>query len=158
MDPTRIRRSRTPRAGGFTLVEVLICAVLLAVGFCALVSALGHDAVVTQRGEDTTLATFLADEVREMALRSRFSDVLALDGVVYNPAILSTGGSPDLANWSQTLHVTPVSSADLNKVLGGGAAMAARLTVEVKHLGTPVVTQTYYVVDMEGIPFTDGSG
>ncbi|MGB2781362.1 MAG: prepilin-type N-terminal cleavage/methylation domain-containing protein, partial [Phycisphaerae bacterium] len=84
-------KRRSPRA--FTLVEVLVCAVLMVLGFVALVAAFGHETVVTQRGEDITLATFLADEIRDRAFGMNFAVVLALDGVSYDPAILSTGAS-----------------------------------------------------------------
>jgi hypothetical protein len=55
--------------GGFTLAEVLICSVILLIGFMALVAAFGLASVSIQRGEDVTVATFLADEIRDMALQ-----------------------------------------------------------------------------------------
>jgi len=149
---------RRAPARGFTLVEVLICAVLLVLGFTALVAAFGHDSVVAQRGEDVTLGTYLADEIHDMAFQLDFADVLALNGTTYNPAILSTGTSENLADWSQRITVTPVSSIDLNQTVAAGTATAARLTIEVRLRGTPVVTQTYYRFSMDGVPFTDAGG
>lgn len=148
---------RTP-ARGFTLVEVLICAVLLVLGFTALVAAFGHDSVVAQRGEEVTTGTYLADEIHDLAFQMDFADVLALNGTTYNPAILSTGTSENLADWSQRITVTPVSSIDLNQTVAAGTATAARLTIEVRLRGTPVVTQTYYRFSMDGVPFTDAGG
>jgi len=145
-------------AGAFTLVEVMICAVLLALGFIALVAAFGHDTVMAQRAEDTTLGTFLADEIRDMAFQMTFANVLNLDGVVYSPARLSTGSTEDLANWSQLLTVTPVAATDLNQAVAAQGATAARISVEVRLRNTPVLTQTYYKFDMEGVPFTDAGG
>jgi len=141
----------------FTLAEVLVCCVLVVLGFVALVTAFGHESVVTQRGEDITLATYLADEIRDKAFQMDFADVLGLDGVTYNPAILSTGPSENLANWSQKIAVTPVFSSDLNQEVEAAGAQAARLTVEIFAKGNPVLTQTYYILDVSGVPMADGS-
>lgn len=139
------------RQNGFTLVEVLVSAVILAIAFTALVAAFGHDSVTTVRGEEVTQATFLADEIHDMALRLPLASVLALNNQTYNPAILSTGSTQGLTNWSQKIAASQVSAADLNAAGTG----AAKLTVEVRRHGKPVLTQVYYVVDMNGVPFTD---
>ncbi len=143
-------KRRSPRA--FTLVEVLVCAVLLVIGFVALVAAFGNESVVVQRGEDITLATFLADEIRDRALGMNFAAVLALDGVSYDPAILSTGVSENLDHWVQKIAVTPVAAGDLNAQVPADGARAARLTVEILAKGDPVLTQTYYILDVSGVP------
>lgn len=140
---------------GFTLAEVLVCAVLLAIGFVALIAAYGHDTVTTQRGEDLTVAAFLANEVRDMALQMPLASVFALDGTVYDPAVLSTGSPTDVAGWSQTVHVAAVSKDDLNQTVPVTGAMAARVTVDVVFRGKPSLSQTYYVFDMASVPFTD---
>jgi hypothetical protein len=158
MNTRRFHPARRPPAAAFTLAEILICAALLAIGFTALVAAFGHDARVTQIGEDITFGTFLADEIRDKALQMPFGDVLDLDGTVYDPAVLSTGSTQDMATWSQRLTVTPVSEADLNHTVGHSGAHAARLTVEVRAHDKPVVVQTYYVLDRSGVPFTDVGG
>jgi prepilin-type N-terminal cleavage/methylation domain-containing protein len=155
MNNARTRNARRDSRGGFTLVEVLICSVLLVIGFLALIGAYGHESVVTQRSEDVTVAAFMADEVRDMTLQMTFSDVLNLNGAAFSPARLSTGAAQDLAWWSQHITVAPLSGTNLNKVVTDGSAKAARITVEVKSHGTPVVTQTYYVFKMDGVPFTD---
>jgi prepilin-type N-terminal cleavage/methylation domain-containing protein len=148
LHPTR-RRTRAKR--GFTLAEVLISAVLLGLAFLALVAAYGHDAVQTQRSEEITRATFLADEIRDKALQMTFANVLALSGQTYSPAILSTGEAQDQTQWSQSLSVSRVSESDLNVTNSSGKA--ARLTVDVKSSGKHVVSQTYYIYDMTGVPY-----
>ena len=146
---------------GFTLVEAMICSLLLVIGFVALVAAFGHDSVVAQRGESVMRATYLADEIRDMALQMSFNDVLNLNGAVYDTAVLSTGSSDNnLTGWSQHLTVTPVSISDLNDTdtIPAAGAQAARLTVEVRDRGTPAVTQTYYLFEMQGVLFADSGG
>jgi Tfp pilus assembly protein PilV len=155
---TNIRTRRPGAAGGFTLAEVLISALLMGLGFLALVAAYGHDTTVTKRGEEVASATYLADEIRDKALQMNFTDVLALNNITYNPAILSTGTANGQAQWSQYLTVTPVAQGDLNAAVGSAGAQAARLTVEVRSLGKRVTAQTYYIFKMDGVPFTSGGG
>jgi prepilin-type N-terminal cleavage/methylation domain-containing protein len=145
------------RHGGFTLAEVLICSVIVLIGFMALVAAFGQESVSIQRGEDTTVATFLADEIRDMAIQMPFADVLALNGMTYSPVILSTGQTEQRTNWSQVVAVTPVSASDLNHA-PTGEATAARLTVDVRANGRSVLQQTYYIFKLDTVPFTDSSG
>ena len=141
------------RGGGFTLAEVLICSVILLIGFMALMAAFGQESVSVQRGEDATAATFLADEVRDMALQMpTFAGVLALDGQTFSPTlVLSTGQTAQWANWSQVITVTQVSV---------GQATAARLIVDVRAGFPPnnrsVVRQTYYIFNLDAVPFMDG--
>ncbi|MCX5655382.1 MAG: hypothetical protein NTY65_12105 [Planctomycetota bacterium] len=143
--------------GGFTLAEVLICSVILLIGFMALVAAFGTESVSTQRGEDATVATFLADEIRDMALKMQFADVLTLNGTTYSPVILSSGETAQRTNWSQVLAVTPVLATDLNHVVAAGSATAARLTVDVRANGRSVAQQSYYIFKLDSVPFTDSS-
>jgi Tfp pilus assembly protein PilV len=140
---------------GFTLAEVLISALLIGLGFLALVAAYGYDTTASQRDEEITVASFLADEIRDKALQMSFTSVLTLNGTTYNPAILSTGQSQGQSQWSQVLTVTPVAQGDLNATVGSASAQAARLSVEVRSRGVKVVTQTYYIYKMDSVPFTD---
>jgi len=155
MNNTHNTRRRPSHARGFTLAEVLVAAVLMGLALIALIAAFGHNSVITQRSEDVTVGTFLADEIRGMAFQMSLEDMLAMNGTTFSPAVLSTGTPHDSAAWSQYVSVTPVSITDLNAQVPPQTAKAARITVEVRLRGTPVVTQTYYMFDMEGVPFTD---
>jgi prepilin-type N-terminal cleavage/methylation domain-containing protein len=152
MNPNRIRATRRTR--GFTLVEVLICTVLLVVAFTALLMAFGQDSRATMTGDQITVATYLADEIRDAALQLVFADVLALDGHTYSPAVVSTGFSYGDANWSQTVSITPLNDADLNQAVSAATAHACRITVTVKLRNVAVVTQTYYMMDQANVPYT----
>jgi len=143
------------RAGGFTLVEVLIASALIVLSFVALVAAFGYESVAIQRGEDTTYGTFLANEIHDMAMRMDFSSVFLLDGQTYSPARLSSGQPQDRTQYAQKITVTPVDARDLGRTVAAGSAEAARLTVTVTAYDVPVVTQTYYLFDLSGVPFSD---
>ncbi|MBE3123301.1 MAG: hypothetical protein IMZ65_00685 [Planctomycetes bacterium] len=156
-NPMRIARRPSAR-GGFTIAEVLVSAVVLAIGFLALVAAFGHDTVVAQRGEEVAISSFLADEIHDMTLQMALADVLAMNNLTYSTAVLSTGNPANMADWSQKITVVPVSAADLNVQVQPAGAQAARLTVDVRFHGTKVLSQTYFLFDMATVPFTDGSG
>ena len=153
---TRTAFRRTP--GGFTLVEVLIAAVLMVLGFTALVAAFGYEGVAIQRGEEITYGTFLANEIHDMALRMDFADVFALDDETYDPARLSTGVTQDRPHYAQQIAVAPVDDQDLSTTVSQGDAQAARVTVTILAYDKRVLTQTYYVFDLSEVPFTDPSG
>jgi hypothetical protein len=135
----------------------LICSVIVLIGFMALVAAFGSESVSIQRGEDATVATFLAEEIRDMALQMPFTDVLALNGAIYSPVILSTGETDQRTNWSQVVSVTPVLATSLNQTAASGSATAARMTVDVRANGRSVLQQTYYIFKLDTVPFTDSS-
>ncbi|HUU93520.1 MAG TPA: prepilin-type N-terminal cleavage/methylation domain-containing protein [Phycisphaerae bacterium] len=145
-----MRRCRT---AGFTLAEVLVCTVLLALAFVALVAAYGYQSVVIQRGEEITYGTFLADEIRDMALRMDLADVLNLDGTTYSPAMLSTGTQQAQTQYTQQIAITPVVANDLSTQVAPAQANAARVAVTVTAYGKPIVVQSYYVFDLAGVPF-----
>ena len=153
MKHTHDTLNRSRRAAGFTLAEVLVCTVLLGLAFVALVAAYGYDSVVIQRGEEITYGTFLADEIRDTALRMELQDVLDLDGTTYTPAILSTGQEQPQTQYTQQIAVTPVTAADLNTQVTQSQADAARVTVTVSAYGKPVLVQSYYAFDLSAVPF-----
>ena len=155
MKPLALINAPNGRRRGFTLAEVLVCALLLALGFVALVAAFGHEGLCTQRAEDVTLATFLADEIRDMALQMNFAEVFNLGAQPFNPAVLSTGDPAGLTGWAQHVTVRPVSATNLNQQVAQGVADAAQLTVEVRRNSKPVIAQTYYIFKMDAVPFTD---
>jgi len=155
-DATRGRSDLLPRcARAFTLVEVLVASVLVVLAFVALVSAFGYEGIVIERTEEITYGTFLASEIHDKALRMNFASVFDLDGVTYDPAILSTGTTQERSEFAQEVNVIPVDATDLSRTVSQTGAEAARLTVTVTAHGKPVVTQTYYVFDLTEVPFTD---
>jgi Tfp pilus assembly protein PilV len=126
----------------FTLVEVLVCCTLIVVGFTALLAALGQDSRASLAGDQITTGTYLADEIRDMALQMTLANVLALNGTTFNPAQLSTGTAFSPSGWTQTIAVAGMLAGDLNHA----GATAARITVTVSYNNMVVATQTYYQV------------
>jgi prepilin-type N-terminal cleavage/methylation domain-containing protein len=69
------RRRAIAREEGFSLVELLVAAVVLAVGLLALVSGLDHSRELVNRSEKIEVATHQAEEAIERALAMRFDRV-----------------------------------------------------------------------------------
>ena len=148
-------RKRGQGRRGFTLAEVLVCAVILSLVFVALLAGLGQESVVVQAGEDTTVATFLVEEIRDMALRMDFQDVLNLNGAVYDPAVLSTGTAQSRTEFSQVVSVVPVDAEDLATTVSAGGAKAAHLVVMVRARGTQVLIQDYYIFNLTSVRYLE---
>ena len=147
------KRKGRPARRAFTLAEVLVCAGILSLVFVSLLAALGHESEAVQSGADTTAATFLAEEIRDMALRMDFQDVLALDGTVYDPAVLSTGVAQAQTEFSQVISVVPVDAEDLSATVSPGDAKAAHLVVMVRARGKQAMIQDFYIFDLSDIHY-----
>ncbi len=141
------------RGRGFTLAEVLIASVVLSLVFVALLAAFGHESLVVQRGEEITVATFLVEEIRDMALQLDFENVFSLDGVTYSPAVLSTGESQSKVQYAQSVEVTPLENSDLETPVSEQDADAALLEVTVTVRDEPVLTQCFHIFDMSGVQY-----
>lgn len=64
------RHSSSRRHGpeaGFTLAEVLVCAVVITIGFVGLLTVIPYSTASTQSGNQLSTATFLADQGLELA-------------------------------------------------------------------------------------------
>jgi prepilin-type N-terminal cleavage/methylation domain-containing protein len=79
-------RRRLAREDGFSLVELLIAALIMAIGLLALVSGLDHSRESVSRSEKIEAATHQAEEAIERVLAMRY-DRVAL------PALPSSSGS-----------------------------------------------------------------
>ncbi len=151
-NPSARRGGRRRR--GFTLAEVLISSAILSLVFVALLAAFGHGSLVVQRGEEVTVATFLAEEVRDMAIQMDFSDIFLLHQETFDPAILSTGESQSRTEYAQSVVVMPLDSATL-ALTSPMTADAALLAVTVTCRGEPVVTQFFHVFDLSGVQYVE---
>ncbi len=148
---SEVRRRPRGARPAFTLAEVLISVAILGLAFLALVSAFGHEAVVVHQAEKAAVATFLADEIRDLARNRDFAEVFDLDGTTYHPAVLSTGIEQGHAEFAQTISVLPLAREDLRAWVAQEDAGAARVDVVVTASGMPILTRSYYILDMEGV-------
>ncbi|MCK4412424.1 MAG: prepilin-type N-terminal cleavage/methylation domain-containing protein [Candidatus Eisenbacteria sp.] len=81
-NPTRGRLRPRPASAGFTLVELMVSLVLLAVGLLAVGQLLIFSQQHAYHGRSETTAVSLAGEIREKILSENFGDLPAIfDGV-----------------------------------------------------------------------------
>ena len=151
---TRKMTQPTHRPRGFTLIEVLVCTVLIVVAFTALLVAFGQDSRAAMTGDQITVATYLADEIRDAAP----ADGVRRRAGPRRPHLFA--GRPQhrlLVRRRQLgadVTVTPLSDVDLNQTVAAAGADACRITVTVKQSNVVVVTQTYYMMDQSSVPYT----
>jgi len=130
-----MNRPRTPHhAGGFTLLELLITAVVVGTAFVAAswsMSATARTEALHAEQDDPALE--LAREIRELAVglprepsgttgASSAAPPTALDGLVgavFDPVLLADGGTSDAHDgWSQHVDLDVVTVSDPGTALG----------------------------------------
>ncbi|HEX7124972.1 MAG TPA: prepilin-type N-terminal cleavage/methylation domain-containing protein [Thermodesulfobacteriota bacterium] len=101
------RRAAAPRRAGFTLLEVLVAAVILAVGLLALGAAEITAAGATGRSRAVSIATAYGEEMIERIRRNR-DEVAAYDGFdTQDPTTRPTGAGilqTDYDQWKSRLE------------------------------------------------------
>ena len=171
MKNTHQSRSRQ----GFTLLEVAIATVIIALGITALMSTLRAGTTVSTAGNNLTTAMFLAQNVHEWTARLQFRDASTpptspgsnptddpqciedLDGAVYTIPRDGTGEEiPDLPNWAQTVSLEWRNPTELTAKVDPGMSDVIHVTVDIRHRGITVFTLRYFVFNMN--PDTDVAG
>jgi prepilin-type N-terminal cleavage/methylation domain-containing protein len=105
-----IRRTRRWDAG-FTLAEVLVCAVIVTIAFVALLSVIPYSSAAVQSGNQTSTATFLANQKLEEAKSIPWTSAPANDCL----------GFSDNANAAPTVPAGGSCTLGATNVAAGGA-------------------------------------
>ncbi|MCE5327960.1 MAG: hypothetical protein LLG01_16250 [Planctomycetaceae bacterium] len=154
--------------GGFSLIEAAIATALLALGVTALMLAVQSGTAANGAGRKMTQAVFLAQEIREWALRLPFvdpqdpnnppgpdgsspqtfvDDLNDLMNVTYSPP-RDAYGSPmtDMTGWSQTITMTWRDPNNLSTTVANGASDIVRVRVNVAFKGQEVLSTGFLAV------------
>ena len=129
---------KRPSAAGFTLVEILVALLVLAIALAATVRSLGAAIDTTAALRDRTLARWVAeDRLAEIELRKEW------------PALDTKEGKAEMGGrefrWRQETGATPVARmrrVELSVLLPGAEAPLARLTGFVEQSGSQTGPQT----------------
>ncbi len=159
-----IRKSRSVRPGGFSLIEVMVASAILGLGVTALLSAVGSGSSATSASREVTEAVFLAQEIREWTLKLPFSDPDPADAdnqpgpdgsdptsflddlddmlnVTYSPPRDGLGYMiHDMTGWSQKISLTWRSATDLTTVVSNGSSDIIHVNVEILHQDRLIMT------------------
>ncbi|MFP4355768.1 MAG: prepilin-type N-terminal cleavage/methylation domain-containing protein [Phycisphaerae bacterium] len=158
------------RTSGFSLVEVLMAVVLIAIGVTGLLSAMAAGTQTNAAGRDLATGSFLAQEIREYTLTLPFYDPQGEDSttigpngsnpvnfvddlndmknVTYSPPIDGQFNKiTDMADWSQTVTVSWRDPKNLTKTVADGSSEIVYVEVTIKHGSESVLTTGWIVAE-----------
>lgn len=123
---------KTRNKNAFTLIEVLIAVVLVAVAVASLVGANVSYTKANGAGVDLSTSEFLVEQIRELTLVTDFDNLQLLDGQVYSPPHAADGSSlSEFAVFSQAITVENVNPGNFEQVVADGSSDFVRVTVTV---------------------------
>lgn len=149
---------------GFTLIEVLIAAILVGMAVAALVAANGTLTMANGAGTDQSTAEFLAEQIREMTAMlpvvepgattpawgpeetsvSVYDDLDDFDGVTFSPPIgANRAVLNEFSTFSQQVTVENVNSSNFDQVAADLSTSFVRVTVRVLMNGREVVSASW---------------
>ncbi|MFP4052384.1 MAG: prepilin-type N-terminal cleavage/methylation domain-containing protein [Phycisphaerae bacterium] len=136
------RETRRNARQGFTLLEVAIATVILAIGIVALLTASASSTAVNAAGSDLTQATFLAQEIREYCAGLDPCEVALSDS--YTPPVNARLQTlSDLTGWKQTITM---QYKDPNGLTDSATPTDVRyVKVEVSKDGTEILETSWLV-------------
>ena len=129
--------------GGFTLVEVAVATAIIGLGVSALLTTIAAGTRSNAAGQKLTQATFLAQEIREWALRQDFN---ALAGAIYSPPHDGEGNTiSGMTGWSHAVTVTWKNPSNLAATGVVGPTDMVYVQVVVSYKSQPVLTTGWLV-------------
>jgi len=165
----RFARARAGGRRGFTLIEAAVATAIIGLGVAAVLVSVQSGTQVNDAGRKLTVATLLAQELREWTLRLPFSDpdpedqgnppgpdgsdpqifVDDLDdlmGVTYDPPRDGQGVAiSDLTGWSQYIDLTWRDPADLTSIVASGTSDVIYVEVTISHKGAEILKRGWLV-------------
>lgn len=132
------------RRGGFTLVEVLVAAILLTIGITAILTAIGSANKSSTASSRLNQAVFLAQEIHERIAQMSFVDPNM--NTTYKPPKDAMGNSiSSLGTWSQAITITWRDPNSLTTTVTAGTSDIAYVQVVVAESNTTQLTTGWYV-------------
>ncbi|MHC4265129.1 MAG: type II secretion system protein [Planctomycetota bacterium] len=117
---------------GFTLVEVLIAAVLIGLAVACLVASNISFTQANGFGADLSTAEFLAQQIRELTAMDDYSDLFSYDDASFNPPKGTNGDVlNDFSEFTQLITVVNVNDSDFEDVVADHGSNFVRVTVTV---------------------------
>ncbi len=137
----RYKLSKRMRAG-FTLIEVAIAIILVAVGVLAVQGLVTSSTMVTLKMNEMQTAGTLAQALHERCIGIDRSELLGLSGTTFSPPIDNQGNSiTDLPNFSQRVVVDYVDPKTITGTSPNETSLL-RVSVTVSRNGEAVLTSS----------------
>jgi len=122
--------------------------VIVGVGFMGMLQLLAAGTASNIQGIEHTTGINLAKNVREMSLKMKYVQLVALDGKDYNPVIDSQGKAlSGYEQWHQVVTVHPVDPNRVTLDVSDASPSALRCTVNVTHNGKHITSMTWFEFD-----------
>ena len=152
---------------GFTLLEVLMTAIILGVCITALMAGMASNSQVNSAGSEISQAVLFAQDIREWTMSLPFRDpdpaeasnppgpdgsspqvfVDDLDdlmNVTFSPPRDSQGKPlSDMSDWSQTITLTWRSLTDPTQTVPAGSTTIVNVNVSISHYGVEVLSSSW---------------
>lgn len=132
---------------GFTLIEVLIAAMLIGLAIAALVSSSGAFTMYNAAGLDLSTSEFLIEEIRELTAPVAFANLGTYNNQNYTtpngPVDAAGNVMPDFAAYRQVVTVEYVNAANLNQVWTSGPKDFRRVTVAITKNGQAITSTSW---------------
>ena len=147
------RKRTSGRRGGFTLIEVLISIVLVALAVTSLMVANGAFTKANDAGVDLSTAEFLSEQIRELTTLlavvdpesgistfgpetgetlASYDDLDDFDGASFSPPIgVNRSLLNNFAAFTQQITVENVNAADFEQVVSDHSSYFVRVTVKI---------------------------
>ena len=117
---------------GFTLIEVLIATIFVAIAIVSLLGASRSYTRANGAAVELSTAEFLLEQIRERIIMTDYSDLPDFDGANYSPPIDALDNSlSDFAAFSQSVTVENVSNSDFEQVVSDGSSSFIRISVGI---------------------------
>lgn len=136
------RQTSRRRRHGFTLIEVAIAIILVAVGVLAVQGLVSSSTMVTLKTNELQTAGTLAQSLHERCIGIERSTLLALDGTTYSPPIDNQGNVIDgLPNFSQSIKVDYVDPDSITGTSPDETSLL-RISISVSKSGETVLSSS----------------
>ena len=158
------------RRGGFTLTEIAIATIIIAMSLASLMAALRSSTSVNFTSGKMTSASFLAQNIHEWTLRLPFRPgsefgidpeelqyLEDLNGRTFSPPRDGTGiPINNYVGWSQTVTLTWLNPHHLAERVDPGSDDVIHVSVEIKYNDNPVMTLRYMIFKLSGSSSSSG--
>jgi prepilin-type N-terminal cleavage/methylation domain-containing protein len=127
---------------GFTLVEVLMAAMLIGLAIASLVASSGAFTLYNAAGVDLSTAEFLIEEIRELTAPVLFADLGAYAQTYSPPRDVNGDELSDFNAYKQVITIEYVTPADLT-LTSTTATDLRRVTVTITKGGRTITSSSW---------------
>jgi Tfp pilus assembly protein PilV len=140
-----LKRARTRRRGGFTLIEAAMTTVIIGMGVMAMMQLIASGTMNNIQSFEMTTGVNAAKAIREVTLQKTMAQILAMNNTTHDPPWDSRSQSiATLAGWQQSIKVQAVNPDNLTQNITDTDPSAVRITVSVTHNGEKAAELGWY--------------